>query len=369
MTLLSRRLFLASSAAAAACTPVSRAAARRPEAFVCPPCGCAMDDVAFAEPGYCPDCGMILTPKEETDLGFAPARLAPGAGAFRLPGGTGRENATIRVHYYRPDGFGSASPILLVIPGAGRNGAEYRNAWLATARAHNVLVASLEYSEDNYDFAAYHMGGLIRNLSFSRPVQDDGPSNVVRLDDSDIRFDVNPDAQTWLFNDFDRVFDVLVQATGSQRRSYDIFGHSAGGQILHRMALTRTRHRAGRIVAANSGFYTLPDLQRPPLTGLAGTGITDAALARAFSSNLVLLLGEEDNGDHAGGTMLHTPLVDEQGAGRFSRGRYFHRVSRDKAREIGADFRWRVETVPGVGHEFGPMSAAAGAYLYGAGAR
>ena len=38
-----------------------------------------------------------------------------------------------------------------------------------------------------------------------------------------------------------------------------MFGHSAGAQILHRMVLFAPGSRADRIVAANSGFYTLAD--------------------------------------------------------------------------------------------------------------
>lgn len=38
-------------------------AMRRADVFVCPPCGCAMDDAEFDAPGQCPACGMTLALK------------------------------------------------------------------------------------------------------------------------------------------------------------------------------------------------------------------------------------------------------------------------------------------------------------------
>ena len=312
---------------------------------------------------------MILAPSRETDLGFEPRDLAPGAGVFRMRGGASHRTSRFDVHYVRPVTWSPGAPVLIVIPGSGRNSAEYRNAWLAPARARGILVAALGYPETEYDFAAYQMGSLVRDLTFrnaetSRP---NARTTVIRLRDEDISFSLNPDRQTWLFNDFDRVFDHLRAATGASSESYDIFGHSAGAQILHRMTLFHPESRARRIVAANAGFYTLPDRRRGLPTGLAGTGLTDAALRGALGRDLTLLLGADDNDDEAGGTILHTPAVDAQGLGRLDRGLTFFRTARAKAAELGAPFTWKLGTVPGVGHDFAAMSEAAAACLFGDG--
>ncbi len=363
MKSLSRRSFVAAALAASSCSKTAAMKRGDEEAFVCPPCGCSMDDVIFDAPGRCPDCGMTLEPKHEADLGFAPQRLARRAGRFLLPG---RGSARITVHYYRPDKFAPSSPILLVIPGAGRNSAEYRNAWLGTARAQGVLVAALGYREEDYGFAAYHMGGVVQNLRFEnmRTEQVNERARVVRLRDEDIRFDINADRTSWLFPDLDRVFDHIAAATASSRPGYDAFGHSAGAQILHRMAIFYPESKARRIVAANAGFYTFPDRRTPLVTGVAGTGLSDDDLRRAFATRLTLLLGEKDDGEEAGGTLLRTPLVDRQGSGRLQRGRSFYAFSRHKARELGANLRWSRKTVPGVGHDFAAMSLAASQFLY-----
>lgn len=361
MTAFSRRGFLATTLAVTACAP-SLSNGEAAEVFVCPPCGCLEDDTEFAAPGRCPDCDMTLMPKNESWLGFEPVGLAPRAGTFAMAGGFGRQAHRITVHYYLPDGFTPESEVLLVIPGAGRNSDDYRNTWLEAARQKNILVAALGYPEDGYDLAGYNLGGVVTNLSVSSI--DTSTPGVIRARDEDIAFDVQPNREAWLFNDFDRVFAFLKAATGAMAESYDIFGHSAGGQILHRMALFHPASRANRLIAANAGWYTLPDLGAPLPTGLRGSPINESDLKRSFASDLTIMLGENDTGDGAGGTLLRTPIIDQQGAGRFSRGQHFFSFSEDKAAALSAEFRWSLRTVSDVGHDYREMSRAAANFLY-----
>lgn len=357
----SRRSLLGRGLALAACACVAATPARAGGKFICPPCGCAMDGREFDAPGLCPACGMTLVAKPPP-APFEPTTLQDGRGLFEAAGGVGREAQRIGVHYYKPRTFTPRSPVLLVLPGAGRDADEYRDAWVEAAEAHGVLVAALGYPEADYDFAAYQMGGVIRNLRL--PPGAAGQS-VVRLRDEDIGFDLNPRRETWLFNDFDRIFALLARAAGSERERYDLFGHSAGGQILHRLTLFQAQVKADRIVAANSGFYTLPDLDVPQPFGLKGTGATPDALAASFGRRLTLLLGEKDDGDEAGGIQLRTPTADRQGVGRLARGRYFFEAGRARARSLGVPFEWRLEVVPNVGHDYRRMTAAAARLLYG----
>ena len=62
--------------------------------------------------------------------------------------------------------------------------------------------------------------------------------------------------------------------------------------------------------------------------------------------------------------MLHTPLADQQGLGRLSRGKYFFRISRERARELSVPFNWQLEIVEGVGHDNRGMGDAAARLLY-----
>ena len=312
----------------------------------------------------CSEKNMQVKDKE---LGFSPAQLVNGCGIFKLSGGKDREEKTIQVHYFKPEKFNANSPILIVIPGAGRNSDDYRDSWLDIARRKNIFIASLKYSEKDYDFAAYQLAGIAKDLRLKNPQFEQSGANarVLRMADEDIIMAPNADRNSWIFEDFDRVFDFVVRVTGSERTGYDIFGHSAGGQILHRLAIFHPLSKAERIVAGNAGFYTLPDLSTPPPVGVQGTGLTELSLNTAFSAPLLLLLGEEDNSDSSGGTLLHTPTIDQQGLGRLDRGRYFFELGQRLADEKDVPFNWKIKTVPGVGHNYRAMGQAAAELLYG----
>lgn len=360
---LSRRLVIQGAVFAIAQGGVSSAFVASGPKYVCPPCGCAMDDEVFDGPGKCPVCGMTLIRKADAAdaTPFEPGDLPEGSGAFAVAGGRGREDKRIFVHYYRPRGFGPNSPILLVIPGAGRDANEYRDAWIDAADDAKVFVAALGYPEADYDFAAYQFGGVVKNLQIHGSADE---FSVWRLRDEDIVFDINNNPDEWIFADFDRIFEFIAGAVRSSRTRYDIFGHSAGGQILHRLALFHPHNRADRIVAANSGFYTLPDLTVPMPFGLQGTSATPKTLKSAFANRLIVHLGEKDDENETRGIHLRTPTADKQGIGRFARGKFFYRAAQEGASAMSVLLNWNLSVVPGVGHDFRAMSLAAASLLY-----
>ena len=293
----------------------------------------------------------------------APPVLGEGTGRFRFD--TGRAGAApIEVAFYRPPTFHTDSPILIVVPGAGRNADDYRDSWLESARRHGVLVLAPEYPDPPYDVAGYHFGGIIRNLELRNATIAPG-TQVYRLSDEDILFDPNTERSTWLFGDFDRLFATVAAAVGSRQTGYDLFGHSAGGQILHRLALFHPDSRARRILAANSGFYTYPRLDVPLPFGLADAGLTPNDLEQALAMPLVLFLGERDDEHETRGTHLRTPAADGWGIGRLARGRRFYEEGRRIAGELGVPFAWQLEVVPDVGHDYRRMGEAAASHLYG----
>jgi pimeloyl-ACP methyl ester carboxylesterase len=291
------------------------------------------------------------------------AVIEMGAGSFAISGGPGHEDHTITVYYHKPRTFERHSPILIVVPGAGRNGDDYRDAWVDASEAHGVLILSPTYPQEHYDEAAYHMGGVLQYIEL-RNVRTERGGQVIRLNDEDLLFELNRRSDQWLFHDFDRLFHDVAIAVGSERAGYDIFGHSAGGQILHRLAIFHPRSKAERIVAANSGFYTLPRLDVPPIFGIQGTGMTDRDLLLSFRQSLVVFLGERDDESELRGMHLRTPMADLQGLGRLARGEYFYEESRKIADSLGAEFDWKLEIVPGVGHDYAAMSRAAARLLY-----
>lgn len=336
--------------------------------FVCKPCMLPCDTIGFNSPGTCPHCQMKLVARRtvipEQQTVTEPVQLHEGSGAFLFAGGKAKADVVIRVYYHKPASFTDTSAILLVLPGAGRNGDSYRDAWVAAAEQYGVLILSPAYPESVYPFEAYHLGGLITKLNIEEVVRPVPQTNQVELDEEGLRFETVPDPESWLFADFDRMFELARKACRSKRTRYDLFGHSAGGQILHRLALVQPQSKADRIVASNSGFYTLPTDEYPYPFGLQSTPIEEANLQDAFARKLVLLIGELDNATEQGGTLLRSQSADVQGLHRLERSRYFYQTAQRKATQLGVELQWEHHVVPGVGHEQAKMASAAAEYLY-----
>ena len=253
------------------------------------------------------------------------------------------------------------SKILIVIPGAGRNGDSYRDAWIEASEKYNVLILSPMYAEDDYSFTDYHLGGIIKDANIRACNEFIVDTNVAVLYEDKLEYNVSQHPEEWIFDDFDDLFEKVVVSTNSNQEHYDMFGHSAGGQILHRLAIFHPFSKANRIIAANSGFFTLPaaDIDLP--FGIQNTSIDIESLRASFENNLVVMVGELDNEDEDGGTLLRSPTVDQH---RLERGKYFYDYSKLVAKEIGVPFNWNLTLVPNVGHNHRLMAAAAADLLY-----
>lgn len=334
-------------------------------AYVCPPCGCPAheDDQIFGSDGHCPYCGMNLI-EETVSSRINEIDIDTGSGNFLIDGGSSHEEKSITVFYHKPQSFSRESPILIVIPGTGRNGYDYRDAWIEASERFGILVLSPRYPEETYDFGDYHMGGLMDGINVTASVEYAEDTNEVRLDEERLAYEVNSRSTEWIFSDFDRLFERVAVAVGSARKSYDIFGHSAGSQILHRFVIFYPRSKASRILASNSGFYTLPNPDEELPFGVKNTRLDEDQLKASFSKSLILFIGELDNADETGGLMLRSPTVDRQGMGRLARSRYFYQRSRTAAKDLGTPFNWKLEVIPNIGHDYARMSAAAAEYLY-----
>jgi poly(3-hydroxybutyrate) depolymerase len=253
------------------------------------------------------------------------------------PRGHGRE---ITVFTHRPASWTPASPVVIVMHGRNRNGADYRNWWVEAAERHGALVAVPEFAETAYPHPeTYNYGAMF------------GP-----------RGDLRPRAE-WLFPVVDHVFDDVRRRTGSHAERYFLFGHSAGGQVVHRLATFGWSERIVRAVAANPGAYTMPDTSQPFPFGLQGTGFGLEDVRSLLSRPLLILLGEADN-DPEHHQLPREPGAMRQGPHRFARGKHYFEAGRREAARLGVDFGWTIATVPGVAHSGEHMSAAAARALF-----
>ena len=263
---------------------------------------------------------------------------APGANEVeyydgRFPG------RALHLYSARPKDFGATTPVLLVHHGVGRNGRAYRDYWLPLAEAMGILAISVEFPEASFpEYLCYNFGNLHAK---------DGTPNP-------------PDA--WTFGIDERLFDALRRQGVTNREKYGLFGHSAGGQFVHRMLSFGYRDRVAVAISANAGTYAMPDLSIAWPWGLGDTAMESIALAEWLEFPLIVLAGTEDlktSGRHFPGG----PRSMRQGEHRYARAHSYVHNGRAAAATLGAQFAWRVIDVPGVGHDGRRMSEAAARFL------
>lgn len=319
--------------------------------YVCPPCE-VHDTLTFEHDGVCPVCEMKLIMKSDSSM-VNQITIKTGSGNFLIKGGTSHQEKMITVFYHQPKNFNSQSPLMMVIPGSGRNGWNYRDAWIEASEKQGILILSPHYPEKYYpEFWSYNLGGMITDVKINK-------ERTAMLS-----YEINKDPEEWIWDDFDRIFSKVKNRLQVETETYDMFGHSAGGQILHRLTLFNPDNKTNRILAANSGWYTIPSADDKFPYGLKGSLATDKQIEKAFRSNLVVFLGEEDNENETRGHLVRSPETDKQGAHRLARGKYFYNKSKVYADSLGTEFNWELKIIPGIGHDYERMSKAAAKYLY-----
>ncbi len=268
-----------------------------------------------------------------TPEGAAPP-LVEGKGRFVL---TDWGGPPIPVWTYVPTQSESASlPIVIVMHGTGRDADRYRDEWAAVAQLERFIVVAPEFSKRRFPEAeGYNLGNVFAKGLAER----------------------NPEAE-WAFSALEPLFDAVVRSIGSLQNTYTLFGHSAGSQFVHRFLLYKPDARVDRYIAANAGWYTMPDFNTPYPYGLAGAGVDVEALKTAFERDVIVLLGTLDN-DPAHRSLRRTPEAAIQGPHRYARGQAYFAEAEKAAEALGVPFNWRLKFVENAKHSNGEMAIGA----------
>jgi hypothetical protein len=242
----------------------------------------------------------------------------------------------VPVRLFVPEAVDANTPIVVVMHGASREAERYYNDWRTQAGKLGFIVVVPYFSRDDFPRSAqYNLG------------------HVFEAETGKLR-----PAESWTFAVIEPLFDEVVERLGGRQTHYTLFGHSAGSQFLHRFLYYVPDARAKRAIAANAGWYTMPDFGVRYPYGLAGSGVKEEVLAAYFARDLVVLLGGADT-LREDEDLRKTPEAELQGAHRFDRGHTFYRVARAKAESLGVEFNWRLQEVPGAGHSNADMTPAA----------
>ncbi len=270
-------------------------------------------------------------------------RLESGAGHFEFSSTPGTAEKPVTVWYALPAELKPETRVLFVMHGVLRNGEEYRDAWLDLARKHEFVLIVPEFSNKHYRGSPrYHFGNVYHNNGGI--YEENDPAD-------------------WSFSAIDAIFAEVRERTGIEAETYTLYGHSAGAQFVHRLVLFHPEAGFDLAIAANSGSYTMPTLDRSYPYGLdldnpEGNGINEERLEKALKRRLIVLLGEEDT-DENDRYLPRAAGALEQGKHRFERGQNFQKIAKEEAEARGIEFLWELHTVPGVGHSNPRMAPAA----------
>jgi poly(3-hydroxybutyrate) depolymerase len=265
--------------------------------------------------------------------------IATGAGRFVFADAKGDVSKPVTVYTYLPTGVKPESaPIVFVMHGFGKDAKGNRDMWMEHANRNGFMVFAplfdpAQWGKDGYAYAS-----------------------VIGKDGS-LR-----DPSLWSYSAIEHLFDAIKEATGNGNPTYDIFGHSEGGQFVHRLVMLLPDARYARAVAANPGWYTMPDFNVKFPYGLGASPATEASLKKSFARDFVLMLGDRDT-DPNHRALNRSPQAMAQGAFRFERGQKYFKEAQIRAAQLQSAFKWRLQIVPGVAHQTSRMARPAAAVL------
>jgi poly(3-hydroxybutyrate) depolymerase len=242
------------------------------------------------------------------------------------------------VYTYRPKRCDSTCPIVFVLHGVKRDAALYRQHWELLADKHQVLLVAPTFSQKSWPRAAgYNLGGVAEEA----------------------------DREKWAYSAIEHLFDEVRDG----HNGYAIFGHSAGGQFVQRMALFRPDNRATVMVAANPGWYAMPEwrkdkAQEPYPYSLVNARVGDAELRTALARRFILLAGENDS-DPDDENLNKSAGAMKQGDSRGERAENFFKAATAAANDLGVKMAWEFVEVPATAHDGAAMSKAAAEAMFG----
>jgi pimeloyl-ACP methyl ester carboxylesterase len=235
----------------------------------------------------------------------------------------------IEVYTYHPSGCARPS-ILFVFHGTGRSAEMSRDAARPLADSACLVIYAPRFDKERFPNWRYQRGGVVH----------DG--------------EVQPE-ETWTVS----LVDDLIDWAQAQEQRPDaptyLFGHSAGGQFMSRVAAYELPSEALRVVVANPSSYVRPDLEENSPYGFdhMGDRATEEEMLRAYlAAPMTIYLGGEDTGD---AYLMTNPPAMRQGENRLERGENVFEEGREMAERNGWTFNWRLVIADEVGHQAGRM--------------
>lgn len=249
---------------------------------------------------------------------------------FRAPGAS-----PVLVYTYLPTGLSESTRVVVVMHGTLRNAREYIEGWTAWAERTNHLILAPRFDRVGWPGSkGFHLGNVLR----------EGVSGGARNAES-----------SWAFTVVEALHERVRCEFGLEHPRFALWGHSAGGQFVHRFLLFKPRAKVSGAIAAGCGWFTVPDLETRFPYGLEhpSLGFTEREARRFVRSPLTIVRGTLDT---ARDVHLRTSRAAEaQGPHRYARAGHMLRM----AKRLDSSSSWRLIDVPGVGHDWTAMASVA----------
>ena len=260
-------------------------------------------------------------------------RLVAGDSQFRFSSWDG---PAFDAHVFVPDSVSAETTIVMVMHGFSRDIDRYFNDWRTQGEKHEFIVVVPHLDKETFPGSnEYNLGHVNDKESGERR-----PESL------------------WTYSAIEPLFDEVVLRLGGRQTEYTLFGHSAGSQFVHRFLFFKPHARVTRYIAANAGWYMMPDLSIGFPYGFKNSGLDERAFKTAFEKDVIVMLGTEDT-DPNDPDLRQTEEALNQGLHRLQRGKNFIRFSSAQAEKNGSNLRWQLRLVEGAGHNNAAMAGAA----------
>lgn len=237
------------------------------------------------------------------------------------------------IFYHLPEAVDENTKILFIIHGNSRNADDYLKVWRKLTEGENVALFAPHFKRNSF-------------ISFNT-LQMSTSNGVIRSDKN-----------LYLNNSIDTLFEFIKSKFNLKANSYDIYGHSAGAQFVHRYLLMSEDPKVNIAVAANAGWYTFLNganfpygVKNPPII------LSDSNVKVFLGTNLHILIGSNDI--DVDSSINKSDGAQKQGLNRLQRAKNFFDYTNLIVEQNDLTFNWKYQLVPGAPHSNKVMSRAA----------
>lgn len=282
---------------------------------------------------------------KNADIASPIDNLSTGSGLFTYTYSTASYSKTMNIYYYIPENKTATTPILFVFHGTERNASDYRNTLIAKAQLLGFIVIVPEFSEQNFP------GGDGYNLG-----------NVFMDGDNPSANTLNTEAE-WTFSIIEPLFDFIKMQINNTNATYYMFGHSAGGQFVHRFLMFKPTARVEKAVVSASGWYTFPTNTIVFPYGTNQSPLQNMSLPLFLSKKVYVQVGANDDDPNAAG-LRHNSFADAQGFNRKERAINYFQYCEQLATTNTLNFNWSFHIVPNATHDYRKATENAALLLF-----